>query len=84
MKISYTKEFIGCLSSAPKGIKRIYAKQENLFIADWNDPRLHVKKIINSPLFSFRVTIKYRVLFEFIDENSALFLVIGHRKDIYE
>ena len=84
MKIFYSQRFKKDLSSFPAGIKRIYNKQQDIFIVNWKDHRLHVKKVINTPLFSFRVTRNYRVLFKFIDENSVLFASIGHRKDIYD
>ncbi len=83
MKIFYSQKFNKVLISLPIGIKRIYKKQEDIFLINWKDPQLHAKKIINTVLFSFRVTRKYRVLFKFTDENSALFLSIGHRKDVY-
>ena len=84
MKIFYSQKFNKVLISLPTGIKRIYKKQEDLFIINWKDPRLHAKKIIGTVLLSFRITRKYRVLFKFADENSASFLSIGHRKDIYD
>lgn len=84
MKIFYSKNFSKVFVSLPVGIKRIYKKQEDLFIMNWVDPRLHIKKIIGTTFFSFRITRKYRVLFKLADGNSASFLSIGHRKDIYE
>lgn len=84
MIIFYSKRFRKDLDSFPLGIKRIYKRQEDIFVENYKDPRLHMKKVISTPLFSFRVTRKYRVLFKFIDDNSVLFATIGHRKDIYD
>ncbi|KKS94437.1 MAG: hypothetical protein UV70_C0001G0051 [Parcubacteria group bacterium GW2011_GWA2_43_13] len=33
--------------------------------------------------FSFRITREYRVIFVFIESGVALFVTIGHRKDVY-
>ena len=84
MRIFYSQRFDRDLIPLPTALKRIFKKQEDIFIENWKDPRLHTKKIIGSNLFSFRVTRKYRVLFNFSDKDSALFISIGHRKDIYE
>ena len=85
MKILHTNTFSSGLKELPLGAKKLYKKQEDLFVIDWKDPRLHTKKLQGGdPLFSFRITRRYRVLFVFLDKEMALFTSIGHRKDIYE
>jgi len=84
MKIFYTEEFKKVFRLLPFNVKKIFKKQEEIFLVCWKDPRLHIKGLKgNRNDFSFRVTRKYRVLFKLADENSSLFLSIGHRKDIY-
>ena len=84
MKILYADEFKSQFKKLPKPIQRIYLRQENIFRNNWRDSRLHVKKLIeNTITFSFRITRNYRVIFVFSDTDTALFLTIGHRKDVY-
>ena len=84
MKIIYADEFQKRFKKLPKEIQRLYSLQEDRFQKDWNDPRLHVKRLKDHTLaFSFRITRGYRVLFNFIDKGVALFATIGNRKDIY-
>ena len=85
MKIFHTDEFCKNLIKLPSEIKKIYKKQEKIFSISWRDSRLHTKKMRGEKsVFSFRTTRKYRVLFVFIDPNTALFVSMGHRKDIYD
>jgi len=84
MTISKTENFLSHFAKFPNGIKKIYAKQEAIFEANWLDPRLHAKKIKElKGVFSFRITWRYRVLFYFRD-RGAVFFSVGHRKDIYD
>jgi len=83
MIIRHTKDFLKDSTKLPKEIKEILKKQEEIFIQNRLDPRLHIKKIkedINS--YSFRVTRRYRVLFYFRNKE-AIFFKIAHRKDVY-
>jgi mRNA-degrading endonuclease RelE of RelBE toxin-antitoxin system len=85
MKIIYAEEFVKQFQKLPPPIRRLYRQQEALFIRNWRDPRLHVKKLIDHPLpFSFRITRNYRVLFVFINNDQVLFATIGNRKDVYK
>ncbi len=84
MKILYTDEFRKQFGKLTEEARKLYRKQEQIFLRNWKDPRLHVKKLADHPLaFSFRITRRYRVIFNFVAEETALFLTIGHRKDIY-
>ena len=85
MKVVYAKEFAKQFSKLPLSIQRLYQKQEDIFKQNWRDPRLKVKKLKDHPLpFSFRITRGYRVLFVFVERDTALFATIGHRKDVYD
>ena len=84
MKIVYAEEFRKQFQKLPLEIQRIYRRQEKLFEKNWREPRLHTKKLTDHPFpFSFRITRRYRVLFIFISDETALFATIGHRKDAY-
>jgi len=81
MKIVYAREFAKKFKKLPVSVQRLYRKQEDIFKENWRDPRLKVKKLKDHPLpFSFRITRSYRVLFVFVDADTA-FATIGHRKD---
>jgi len=80
MKIEKTKEFIKEYEKLPVRIQSLYKKQEKIFISDWLDSRLHIKRIKEMKgVYSFRITRKYRVLFYFSKE-IAIFFAIGHKK----
>ena len=84
MTIVYADEFKKHFLKLPPEIQKIYHRQEILFKNNWRDPRLHIKKLTDHPFpFSFRITRRYRVLFTFIETETALFATIGHRKDSY-
>ena len=84
MDIRKAENFLGYFSKLPNEIKDIYKKQEEIFLENWLDPRLHSKRLKElNGVFSFRITRRYRVLFHF-KNKEAIFFSIGHRKDIYE
>ncbi|MDD3735363.1 MAG: hypothetical protein PHO31_02710 [Candidatus Pacebacteria bacterium] len=84
MKIEKTNAFIKEYNKLPSKVKSLYQKQEEIFISNWLDPRLHTKRIKEMPgVYSFRITRRYRVLFYFSQE-VAIFFAIGHRKEIYK
>ena len=84
MTILYADEFRKRFEELPPEIQRLYRVQELRFKKNWRDPRLHTKKLREHPFsFSFRITRRYRVLFAFVEIDTALFATIGHRKNIY-
>lgn len=84
MNIITTEGFQRSFAKLPKNIQRLYRTQEKRFAKDWQDPRLHIKKLRDiANVFSFRVTRSYRVLFYFQNSTTAVFFEIDHRKDIY-
>lgn len=84
MIILYSNEFKKQFKKLPKEVQKLYFRQEKIFKESSYDKRLHLKKLIDHPFpFSFRITRGYRVLFLFVEENTAYFATIGHRKDIY-
>lgn len=84
MKVVKTEEFEKAFKKLPNEIQKLYTIQEQRFLDDWRDARLHVKKIQDlERAYSFRITRRYRALFYFQDPESAIFFEIDHRKDIY-
>ena len=84
MTVIYAEEFRKLFDKLPKRIQTAYRSQENYFRLSSRDPRLHLKKLKgNIDVFSFRITRAYRALFMFIEQDTALMLTIGHRKDVY-
>lgn len=84
MTIVYADEFRKQFHRLPADIQEAYQSQEKLFVGNWRDSRLHIKKLIGQPVyFSFRVTRRYRVIFMFIEQDTALFATVVHRKDAY-
>ena len=85
MRIFHADTFSSELKLLPLAVRKLYKRQENLFILNWKDPRLHTKKLRREDsVFSFRITRRYRVLFILLNNETAFFTAIGHRKDIYE
>ncbi|OGZ33711.1 MAG: hypothetical protein A3I88_02105 [Candidatus Portnoybacteria bacterium RIFCSPLOWO2_12_FULL_39_9] len=83
MIIRKTKDFSKEFKKLPLHIKRLFQKQEVIFVKNWLDSRLHTKRIKELPgSYSFRITRRYRVLFYFRNKE-VIFFSIGHRKDIY-
>ena len=84
MEVIQTDEFQRAFRKLPKEIRRLYARQEERFRADWWDPRLHVKKVKELPYArSFRITRRYRVFFYFRDPETAVLFDVDHRRDAY-
>ena len=85
MQIKQTKDFQKTFKNLQQDIKQLYQIQKNRFIANWRDPRLHIKKVKNfDHVFSLKITRRYRVFFYFQDSETAIFFDIDHRKDIYK
>lgn len=84
MKVVYADEFARRFRELPPDAQRLFRRQETIFRQSWRDVRLHTKRLTGHPVtFSFRITRRYRVLFVFIDHETALFATIGHRRDVY-
>ncbi|MBI3232183.1 MAG: hypothetical protein HYZ51_03845 [Candidatus Doudnabacteria bacterium] len=84
MNIVYAKEFVKEYKKLLSHIQKLFKKQETIFRKDWRDSRLQIKKLIDHPFpFSFRITRNYRVLFVFVEAETALFAASGDRKEVY-
>ncbi|MEK7609843.1 MAG: hypothetical protein AAB470_01830 [Patescibacteria group bacterium] len=84
MTIKFTDEFYREFKRLPTKIQNLFRKQEIRFRKHQKDSRLHLKKLAgDSGTFSLRITSSYRALFYFEAESKAIFITIGHRKDVY-
>jgi mRNA-degrading endonuclease RelE of RelBE toxin-antitoxin system len=84
MIILYADEFAKQFRKLPEKTQSAFRTQESIFRKDWRDPRLRIKKLKGHRFsFSFRVTRNYRVLFVFVEDDTALFATIGDRKNVY-
>ena len=84
MNIIRTNSFEQQLSRLPQEAERLFSVQEKRFGENWQDPRLHIKKLRGfKNVFSFRVTRNWRVLFYFQNPVTAVFFDIDNRRDIY-
>jgi len=55
--------------------------KENPFNSILRTEKLHPKKF---DVWSFRVDINYRIVFQFIGQNKVLFIFVGHHNQIYK
>ena len=84
MRIVKTPDFEKSYRNLEFYVRRLYDIQEERFIFNVRDPRLHIKKLKDiDGVFSFRITRNYRALFYFQNKVSVVFFDIDHRKDIY-
>jgi mRNA-degrading endonuclease RelE of RelBE toxin-antitoxin system len=84
-KIYFTEKSIKSLNKLPKTIQNKTDSLIDVLVIDYRDNRLKTKKLNTvEPLFSFRISQDYRVIFEFINSQTIKILDIKHRKDIYK
>ena len=85
MEVLYTPHFAKQYKKLPKAVVAIAERQDRLFRTDWRSPKLRVHKLKGrfTGSSAFSINPKYRVIFEFIDENTVLFTAIGNH-DIYD
>jgi len=86
IEVEYNRDFLKDLKKLPRSIQKKLGDLEDMFRENPFHPELHSKglhgKLRN--LYSFRITRDYRVIYLFLDEEKALFLFVGHRKDVYK
>lgn len=84
MRVIKTADFEKQLAILPLQIRRYFSRQEEIFLANIRDSRLHLKKlIVIEDIFSFRITRNYRCLFYFHQDEVVVFFAVNHRKDAY-
>ena len=86
MQIIVTEEFEKRYKCLPKQIQKKAVKQEKFFRKNPYYPSLHTEKLEpkGKQVWSFRIDKAYRIVFRFLDSNTALFLTIGPHDWIYK
>ena len=85
MDVFYTHNFIKKLNSLPFDLQGEIVEKISLFKDRKNHKNLRVHKLHGSlaDRFSFYVNYKVRIVFQYLDKNSALLLAVGDH-DIYK
>jgi len=84
-KIYYTKNFERKVRKLPSVLKSEIEKREQLFIEDPFNPTLKTHKLKSrlKNLWTFSISFKQRILFEFVNKNKVLFFDVGGH-EIYD
>lgn len=85
MKILVLPRFERQYKKLPDAIREIAKDKVNIFTKEPFDPRLKTHKLHGklAGQWSFMITHSYRIIFEFVDTETARFYSIGNH-DIYE
>ncbi len=85
MEIYTTATFDDLFRTLPRKIQIKADKKSALFKENPFNPILRTEKLHpkGHDVWSFRVDIHYRIVFKFMEKNSAEFRFIGHHNDIY-
>lgn len=83
--IILTEEFKKRYLELPLTIQKKAEKQEKIFRGNSFYPSLNTEKLEpkGKQVWSFRINKDYRIVFRFLDNNTALFLTCGHHNWIY-
>lgn len=86
MRIILTAEFVRRYYNLSENIQRKAEKQEKNFRENPFHPSLHTEKLEprRKEVWSIRVDRRYRIVFRFIDGDTALFLTVGPHDWIYQ
>ena len=85
MIIFYSPRFKKRYKKLPKYIKELSIRKTDLFIREPFSPQLKTHKLLGEldGYWAFSVSYSYRVVFKFLDNNTAYFVSIGTHA-IYE
>ena len=85
ISISRSSHFIRSLKKLPLELQEETIDREKIFGTDCFDPKLKTHKLSGKlkNQWSFSVNYQYRILFEFLSGDKALFIDIGDH-DIYK
>lgn len=85
IKVIFAEEFKERYLDLPLSIQKKAEKQEKLFRQNPFYPSLNTEKLEpkGRQAWSFRIDKDYRIVFRFLDNNTALFLTCGHHNWIY-
>lgn len=85
MRILYLPKFARQFTKLPRDVQGAAIEREHWFRANPFDPRLHTHKL-KGPLdgfWSFSITHRYRIIFDFAESNVVRFYTIGDH-DVYD
>lgn len=84
-RIYYTKNFAQKAVELPLNLKSEIVKRERIFRKNPFQPILKTHKLKGKlkNLWSFSITFKHRILFEFVSKNEVLFFDVGGH-EIYQ
>lgn len=79
MKILYSSRFLRRYKRLSLAVKLSAERRETLFRVDWKSSVLDTHKLKGrlAGLWAFSVTDRYRIIFEFVGEDTVLFQTIG-------
>ena len=79
MGIIYSPKFARKYKRLPDNIKDLIEKSEKIFLRDPFDKRLKTHKLSGKfrGLWTFSISYKYRIIFEFIDKNTVYLHSVG-------
>jgi len=86
MNISTTETFDRLFKKLPRAIQKKAVKKADLFQDNPFHPSLRIEKLHpkGHQVWSFRVDIRYRIVFKFLDADHAELRYIGHHNKIYD
>jgi mRNA-degrading endonuclease RelE of RelBE toxin-antitoxin system len=83
MKLVYSESFNKQCNKLPESVQTQFQKQTELLVQNQRHPSLHFKKLQDKKnVYSIRIASSYRALF-LLQDDTAIFFALGHRKDIY-
>ncbi len=85
MNILFLPKFVRQFKKLPFEIREAAINKEKIFRKNPFDSRLKTHKLLGELVgfWSFSVTYNYRIIFEFLDDETVRFYTIGNH-DIYE
>ncbi len=85
MKILVLPKFIRQFKKLPPEIKKSAVQKENIFRQNPFDPRLKTHKLQGEleGFWSFSVSYSHRIIFDFTDQETVQFYMIGDH-DVYD
>ena len=85
LTILYLPKFVRLYQRLPKEIQKLAEKKEIIFRQNPFDSRLKTHKLhgLLKGFWSFYINFEYRIIFEFVDENTVRFYSVG-KHDIYQ
>lgn len=85
IRLVYGREFLKSAQRTPDETQRKLAELMEIFPTNPFHPFLHTKYLTGrlAGLLSFRITRDWRVIFQFLDQQTVQFIRVKHRRDIY-